>query len=145
MQKKLKEQEGQNEELKQKLENEKKQKVELIKRIKMDNQRFQKEKSDRYKELLMAKKLKIQQDALVSKLKNDNIRKDVLIRKKEDELLKQKNEKVLTKQSGQNRNGAKLLQFATFESQIDSLFSDLVEGLSAEKMANKEGARLNDL
>ncbi|CAD8059350.1 unnamed protein product [Paramecium sonneborni] len=144
LQKKLEDQEGQVKELRNNIEQMKKQKVDLIKKMKQENEKYIKDKEQKHKELIHAKKQKIQQDTLVSKLKNDNTKKDVQLKRKEDELQKQKNEKLIIKQHNRY-NPNKSLQYDTFEKQIDDLFTELILGEQAEEQINKECFKLEEL
>ncbi|CAD8137131.1 unnamed protein product [Paramecium octaurelia] len=144
LQKKLDDQETQVKELRTNIEQMKKQKVDLIKKMKQENEKYIKDKEQKHKELIYAKKLKIQQDTLVSKLKNDNTKKDVLLKRKEDELQKQKNEKLIIKQHNRY-NPNKSLQYDTFEKQIDDLFSELILGEQAEEQITKEYSKLEEI
>ncbi|CAK88258.1 unnamed protein product (macronuclear) [Paramecium tetraurelia] len=144
LQKKLDDQESQVKELRTNIEQMKKQKVDLIKKMKQENEKYIKDKEQKHKELIYAKKQKIQQDTLVSKLKNDNTKKDVQLKRKEDELQKQKNEKLIIKQHNRY-NPNKSLQYDTFEKQIDDLFSELILGEQAEEQITKEYSKLEEL
>ncbi|CAD8175364.1 unnamed protein product [Paramecium octaurelia] len=146
MQKKLEEQENQVKDLKINIEKMKKQKVELIKKMKQDNEKYIKDKEEKQKELILIKKLKIQQDAALSKLKNENCKKEVLLRRKEDEILKQRNEKVIDKGSSLSfKKSQKAQTYDSMEKQIESLFSQLISGGQAENQIKREITKLEQL
>lgn len=65
--------------------------------MKQDNEKYIKEKEEKQKELIYVKRIKIQQEFTLNKLRNENCKKDILLRRKEDEILKQRNEKVIDK------------------------------------------------
>jgi kinesin family protein 4/21/27 len=69
--------------------------VDLQKKLKEENEKFLKFKEDRYKDLMMARKQKVRQEALMRKLKNDKVKTDLQLRRKEDELQKQKLENTV--------------------------------------------------
>lgn len=56
--------------------------------MKQDNEKYIKEKEEKQKELIYVKKIKIQQEFALNKLRNENCKKDILLRRKEDEILK---------------------------------------------------------
>ncbi|CAD8091285.1 unnamed protein product [Paramecium sonneborni] len=146
MQKRLEEQENQVKDLKVNIEKMKKQKVELIKKMKQDNEKYIKDKEEKQKELILIKKLKIQQDAALSKLKNENCKKEVLLRRKEDEILKQRNEKVIDKGTAHSfKKSQKVQAYDQMEKQIESLFSQMICGGQAELQIKREIIKLEQL
>ncbi|CAD8061158.1 unnamed protein product [Paramecium sonneborni] len=143
--KKLEEQESQVNQLKNNIESMKRQKVDLLKKMKLENEKYIKEKDEKQKELIKAKKLKIQQDNILCKLKNDNTRKDLQLKRKDDELLKQKNEKIVIKQHNRYNTNQLSIQYDAFEKQIDDLFNELMLGYQAEDQITQEYQKLEEI
>jgi len=63
------------------------QKIQLHKKVKEEIEKFEKWKGTRQRELLEAKKSNIEKDLVISKLRNENKKKDFIYKKKAEELL----------------------------------------------------------
>lgn len=116
----------------------KKQKVDLQKKLKEENDKFNRFREERYRDLMMAKKQKVKQEVQMKKLKNENQRMEQLLKRKEDELQKLKNENLFkkgSKKAATTHKGqqATELEFETFEKQLVVVFEELIKGKQAEK------------
>ena len=100
------------------------QKTQLQKKMREEAERFNKMRNTRQKELMDAKKKNIEKDAIITKLKTENRKKELMYKKKAEELLSRCMSKELLKQIDKNRSSANSSRMNSSRKSLETQSSD---------------------